>query len=154
MLTWLQAAVEVNDDHDETAQAHGKHQPDDLLLPHPDSSGIDRRAGGADSCQGSRWGLRTCLCLRRKRRRLLDHRHEHRRRSLSLAASCLPAHPCGVRALAAGEDGALRSAASSRFSGTFVRGRRWLPERALGQGTPLCLWKGKEVGVVRGVPTP
>lgn len=62
----------------------------------------------ADSCQGSRWGLRTCLCLRRKRRRLLDHRHEHRRRSLSLAASCLPAHPCEIRAFAAGEDGADR----------------------------------------------
>lgn len=44
MLTWLQAAVEVNDDHDETAQTHGKHQTDDLLLPHPDSSGVDRRA--------------------------------------------------------------------------------------------------------------
>lgn len=44
VLTWLQAAVEVNDDHDETAQTHGKHQPDDLLLPHPDSSGVDRRA--------------------------------------------------------------------------------------------------------------
>lgn len=44
VLTWLQAAVEVNDDHDETAQTHGKHQPHDLLLPHPDSSGVDRRA--------------------------------------------------------------------------------------------------------------
>lgn len=53
-----------------------------------------------------------------------------------------------------GQEEPRRSAASPRFSGTFVRGRRWLPERALGQGTPLCLWKGKEVGVVRGVPTP
>lgn len=34
MLTWLHGAVEVNDDHDEAAQAHCKHQPDDLLLPH------------------------------------------------------------------------------------------------------------------------
>lgn len=37
LLTWLQAAVEVEDDHDETSQAQGKDHANDFRLPHPQS---------------------------------------------------------------------------------------------------------------------
>lgn len=37
LLTWLQAAVEVEDDHNETSQAQGKNHPSDFRLPHPQS---------------------------------------------------------------------------------------------------------------------
>lgn len=39
MLTWLEAAVKVKDDHQETAQTQGKNQPDDFWFSHAESWG-------------------------------------------------------------------------------------------------------------------
>lgn len=38
-LTWLQAAVKVKDEHQETAQTQGKNQPHHLWFSHAESSG-------------------------------------------------------------------------------------------------------------------
>lgn len=40
MLTWLEAAVKVKDDHQETAQTQGKNQPDDFWFSHAESWGV------------------------------------------------------------------------------------------------------------------
>lgn len=37
LLTWLQPAVEVEDDHNETSQTQGKDHPSDFGFPHPES---------------------------------------------------------------------------------------------------------------------
>lgn len=42
VLTWLQTAVEVEDNHEETAQTQGKNHPNDFGFPHPECSGRAR----------------------------------------------------------------------------------------------------------------
>lgn len=39
MLTWLQAAVEVEDTHKETAETQGKDHLNDFVFPHPEGRG-------------------------------------------------------------------------------------------------------------------
>lgn len=46
VLTWLQTAVKVKDDHEETAQTQGKNQPLDVWFSHAESAG--EAGGGAE----------------------------------------------------------------------------------------------------------
>lgn len=52
ILTWLQTAVKVEYDHDETSQGQGKNHPDHSGFPHPESLWKPPRSR-AQSCQGS-----------------------------------------------------------------------------------------------------
>lgn len=87
MLTWLQTAVEVEDDHDEAAQTQGENQPNDFGFPHPECSGATREPSRL--LPGF---LRERSCFLLERRCLLYHRYEHRCGSLTFAAPPLPVH--------------------------------------------------------------
>lgn len=47
-LTWLPAAVEEEDNHDETAQKQGERHPDDIWCPHPECSERGRGDRGSE----------------------------------------------------------------------------------------------------------
>lgn len=47
-LTWLPAAVEEEDNHDEAAQTQGERHPDDFGCPHPECSERGRGDRGAE----------------------------------------------------------------------------------------------------------
>lgn len=55
MLTCLQAAVKVKDDHQETAQTQGKNQPHDLWFSHAESWGWGGVGGDPGSRTDSGW---------------------------------------------------------------------------------------------------
>lgn len=52
VLTRLQTAVKVQDDHEETAQTQGKNQPLDVWFSHAESAG---ESGGRGSRTDSGW---------------------------------------------------------------------------------------------------